>query len=228
MEFEKPLPIGVINRSGIDHYDNVRLTDSDVSKVKLYSTSILQEVEKKGVKTLRKRIYIVEVYYYTGFGIIKFYPRCKKNEINKFKIRDSQIGYSLSVPQIRGILRFCSFVMKSYLDDNPDSFIGYIGQTDDKDNLPKKMREEAQRAFIYDRYVTSVFKLPKYSVSSNEVFGAFNMKLIRTALKHKEFTLTSNQKVNYEHFRSYLIKKQNIIPDLMTEKTKRKYYPQLF
>jgi hypothetical protein len=55
MEFEKPLPIGVINRSGIDHYDNVRLTDSDVSKVKLYSTSILQEVEKKGVKTLRKR-----------------------------------------------------------------------------------------------------------------------------------------------------------------------------
>jgi hypothetical protein len=228
MDFERPQPIGIIKRSGIDSFDNIQLPDSDVSKVTIYSTTINQEIEKKGVVRTKKRIYHIELYHYTGFGIIKFYPKCKKGDVNKFKIRGPQIGYTLSVPQIRSILRFCSIVMKAYLDDHPNNFIGYIGQTDDKDNSIKKMRLEAQRAFIYDRYVTSVFKVPKYNVSSKELFGAFNLKLIRTVKKHRELTLTANQKTNYEHFKNYLFKKQSIIPELMTERARRIHYPQLF
>ena len=118
--------------------------------------------------------------------------------------------------------------MKSYLDEFPNNFVGYIGQTDDKDNLPNNMREEAQRASIYDRYVTSIFLSPKYSVSSNKVLGELNMKLIRKSTKHKELTLTAEQKINYKNFIQFLVNRQNDIPELMTEKTKRKHYPQLF
>ena len=215
MDFEKPQPIGIVKRSGIVSFDNMQLPDPDVSKVVLYSTLINQEIEKKGLLKIKKRIYLVELHHYTGFGLIKFYPKCKKGDINKFKIRSNQIGYSLTVSQIRSILRFCSIVMKSYLDDNPHNFVGYIGQTDEKDNSPKKMRLEAQRAFIYDRYVTSVFKVPKYNVSSKELFGAFNLKLIRTVKKHKELSLSPTQKMNYEHFKSFLFE---IIIHLLKEK----------
>jgi hypothetical protein len=90
------------------------------------------------------------------------------------------------------------------------------------------MRDEAQRAYIYDTYVSSVFHLPKYSISSNDLFGPFNMKLVRTATKHKELTLNPKQKMNYEKFKIYLERNQSLIPEMMTEKTRRKYYPQLF
>jgi hypothetical protein len=90
------------------------------------------------------------------------------------------------------------------------------------------MRDESQRAYIYDTYVSSVFHLPKYSISSNDLFGPFNMKLVRTATKHKELTLNPKQKMNYEKFKTYLERNQSLIPEMMTEKTRRKYYPQLF
>jgi hypothetical protein len=228
MELPKPIPIGVFNRSDNPHWDNLFLPDDGVNIIKLFSTSVNQKLDKNGVETIKKRNYLVEVHYYNGFAMIKFSPRHKKNDPNKFKIRGQEIGYSLEVSQIRKILRFCSVVMKYYLDENPDHFIGYVGQTDDRDNRPSKMRDESQRAYIYDTYVSSVFHLPKYSISSNDLFGPFNMKLVRTATKHKELTLNPKQKMNYEKFKIYLERNQSLIPEMMTVKTRRKYYPQLF
>ncbi len=228
MENEKPIPIGIIRRSDNYHLDYSRMPDPEVSYIKIYSISIKRKFEKKGIKKIKKRNYLVEMFHFQGFGLVKFYPKIKKNDGNKYKLRGAEIGYSLTVPEIRNILRYCSVIMKSYLDEFPHNFVGYIGQTDDKDNFPNKMRDEAQRASIYDRYVTSIFLPPKYSVSSNKVLGELNMKLIRKSIKHKELTLTPQQKINYKHFTEFLVNRQNDIPDLMTEKTKRKYYPQLF
>lgn len=228
MEYEKPKLVGIIRRSDNHHLDSSRIPDQEVTCIKIYSMCIKREIKKRGVIKSKKRIYLIEMFHFEGFGLIKFYPKSVKNHSNKYKLRGNEIGYSLSISEIRSILRNCSVLMKSYLEEHPNNFVGYIGQTDDKDNLPNKMRDEAQRAWIYDRYVTSIFLPPKYSVSSNEVLGELNMKLIRKAEKHKEFSLTETQRINYNKFTSFLTNRTNDIPELMTEKTKRKYYPTLF
>lgn len=228
MDITRPTPIGFIKRTGFEEFDRKTLPDLDLQSISIYSTSVdcLVTTSRKVKKKRRK--YQIELYHYDGFGMVKFYPKCQKNNPNKYKVRGMEIGYSLNFVEIRKILMYCALVMKSYLDDNPDHFIGYIGQTDNKDNLESNMRSESQRASIYDRYTSSIFTLPKYSLSSKEMLGEINMKLIRRAQKHKELTLTDNQKKNYKCFMNFLEKKRDLIPELMTEKTKKKYYPNLF
>jgi hypothetical protein len=228
METTKPYPIGIIKRTGFIDYDRKRFPDADVTSINIYSTSFCQTIETPRKIKTKRRIYLVELHNYHGFGMVKFYPKSQKNNSRKYKIRGEEIGFCLNFGEIRQVLKFCALVMKTYLDDYPDHFIGYIGQTDQRDNLLGKMRAEAQRAHIYDRYTSSLFTLPKYSLSAKELFGPINMKLIRRAVKHKEFTLTDNQKFNYNNFKSFIEKKQNLIPELMTDVTRKKFYPHLF
>lgn len=227
MEVIQPNSIATIKRTGFEEIDRIKFPDTDIEFIRLYSLSFIQKVVTAKKTKEKKRIYFIEIHYYNGFGMLKFYPRSKKNDTNKYKIRGVDMGFELNFGQVRQILKSCAYLMKLYLDDFPDNFMGYVGQTDNKDNLESNMREQSQRSYIYDTYTTSFFSLPKYNLSSKKLFGPINLKLIRRAEKHKEYSLSTNQKENYNRFLSYLEKNENLIPEFMTVKTRNKYYPEL-
>lgn len=227
MEVLLPISIGLIKRSGFEEIDRITFPDSNIEFIRLYSLSFFQKVIRAKKEKEKKRRYLIEIHCYNGFGMLKFYPTIKKKYSNKYKIRGADIGFELNFGQFRQILKSCAYLMKLYLDEFPDNFIGYIGQTDDKDNISSKMRTQSQRSYIYDTYTTSLFSFPKYSLSSKKLFGPINLKLIRRVEKHKEFTLSIIQKENYNRFLLCLEKNENLIPEFMTEKTKNEYYPNL-
>jgi hypothetical protein len=115
--------------------------------------------------------------------------------------------------------------MRDYLDEFPHNFVGYIGQTDETDNLPNKNRIKSQRSCIYDPYVTALFRIPKYNVSSEEVFSDINLKLIRRIHdKKKEYTLSVEQMDCYSKFLIILQENVALLQDFMTRKVQKKYY----
>lgn len=209
--------------------DEIRFPDVFVQEIKLYSYSIETKKIKKDQQFIKKRIYHFELHIYDGFSFLKFYPKIHKSNPNKYKLRDNDLGFNLNFGQVRLILKFCALIIKTYLDENPNCFAGYIGQTDEKDNIIGKERIYSQRSTIYNQYTSSLFLPPKYSLSARELFGAFNLKLIRRIrIKHQEFTLNNEQLENFECFKSYLLYKENDIPMCMTRKTKSENYPNLF
>lgn len=212
--------IAVLKRSGNLQLDTLRFLNEDTISIKLYSFSIVQQMQG----ATKKRGYIIELHEFNGFAFLKFYPRTLKNHAKKYELRSEDIGFQLSFAEVRNILWQCAHLMKTYLEENPDNFVGYVGQTDKKDNVNNRLREKSQRSSIYDMYVSSLFKLPKYSLSAEELFASINLKLIRNVNGFEKDQLTRLQKENYINFLNFIDKNKSTLPLLMTERTRKSYF----
>jgi len=207
--------------------DNEHLNTLTFSKgireVRIYSLKIktVNSKSKNKVK-IRDRIFTIELHLYDGFGMIKFYPRHLKNNPNKYRMRAKDLGYSMTLSEVKEILWETAELMKLYLDELPNNFIGYVGQPDDKDDSVNRRRTISQRASIYNTLVASVFKIPKYNLSAPNLYKEINIKLIRRIIdKDKEYTLSDIQQTNYSKMLKVLESNHNILYDLMTSETRK-------
>jgi|SRR5690554_1337039 len=220
METEKKYNrIGCVKRTGQEGADSIRLQHKELELIEKFSFYLNHQSNG----TNKKRGYIIELYKYDGFGMIKFYPRSSKNNSKKYELRSHELGYSITFGMVRQILWQCANIMKEYLDENPSNFIGYVGQPDSYDDSGPNPRLKSQRSAIYDRYVSSLFRIPKYSLSSEELFGQFNLKLIRKARKKQELSLTDDQKRSYEMFQTFLKNNEEQLPAIMTRLSREQY-----
>jgi hypothetical protein len=197
-----------------------------VKEIRKYSLKIntvnLKKKKKEEVKEIKDRTFIIELHLYNGFGMIKFYPRHLKDNPNKYKMRAKSLGYSMRLREVKEILWETAELMKTYLDEFPNNFMGYVGQPDDKDDLESRRRTISQRASIYNTLVASVFKIPKYNLSAPDLYKAINLKLIRRITdKNKEYSLSDTQKSNYKNMLKVLESNPTILYDLMTDETRK-------
>ena len=114
--------------------------------------------------------------------------------------------------------------MKQYLDENPNCFVGYIGQTDAKDNITQRYKLVSQRSDVYNLLTNSIFCAPDYKLSSRTIFQEVNLRLIRKSTKAEDDKITPLQENNYSKFLAFFERNKELHHELMTEATKRKYY----
>ncbi|HEY9082884.1 MAG TPA: hypothetical protein VKZ45_02550 [Vicingaceae bacterium] len=166
---------------------------------------------------------IIEIHRYKGFALVKFYPFHLKKNPKKYEFRgEKSLGYAVSLKTVYSIIHECILIMRDYLDENPEEFVGYVGQVDDKDN--KRKREQSQRSSIYNTITTSVFENNnQYKFSSKKVFKEINLRLIRKIISKQENRLTKKQMENYRYFLSEFEKSPQILYTLMTETTLNKF-----
>ncbi|MCC7333059.1 MAG: hypothetical protein IT232_10690 [Flavobacteriales bacterium] len=170
---------------------------------------------------------IIEIHRYKGFALIKFYPFHLKKNKNRYEYRgEKQLGYSLSSRTVFYIIHECILVMRDYLEENPNEFVGYVGQVDSKDNIRK--REQSQRTSIYNRITSSIFEDGTiYKISSKKIFKEINLRLIRKIISKQENKLTKQQMENYNYFLNEFKKSPHILYTLMTETTREKVLENL-
>ncbi|WP_421752948.1 hypothetical protein [Croceimicrobium sp.] len=166
--------------------------------------------------------YVIELHHYPGFAMIKYYPRMCKNDPKKYQLRSKELGYQLSYISLRCILKQSASLIKIYLDDNPDSIIGYVGQPDNYDDRSKVDVRTAQRARVYNRYVLSMFQSHKYAFPEDKLFRDLNLNFIRKVHKH-ERQLTTKQRVNYLNMKTNLTAHEKELFNFMTSATKKQY-----
>ena len=219
------IKIGQIRNLEISSPNDVRFSQG-VNSITKYSLTVLtkHENKRKGF-ILKKRGYLIDLHQYNGFAMLKYYPRHLKDNPNKFKMRGENLGYVLTISQIRGLFWECAKIMKNYLEAYPNNFVGFVGQPDEKDDAQNRRREFAQRASIYNRYVDSLFMPPKFNTSSPKIFEEINLRLIRKIRDKKApFQLNESQKANYLEFMAQLELTADVHADLMTEVTRLKIY----
>ncbi len=205
-----------------NEYLNNLTFSKGVKEVRKYSLKIKVVIKSKNRTKSRDRIFIIELHLYDGFGMIKFYPRHIKDNPNKYRMRAKDLGYSMKLKEVKEILWETAELMKLYLDEFPNNFVGYIGQPDDKDDSINRRRLVSQRASIYNALVASVFKIPKYNLSAPNLYKEINLKLIRRIIdKNKEYTLSDIQKANYSKIIKVLESNPNILYELMTDETRK-------
>lgn len=221
----------------IDDLSTVYFADG-LYRLQKFSIKIDTVTNKKKRSTSKN--YIVEIHDYNGFAFIKYYPRHLKDNPHRYKFRSKDLGFTIDIRQIRRLFHECALRMKEYLDLEPNSIIGYIGQPDPVDD--ECFRRRAQRLNIYNTYCTSVFSLRKYRFISGEIFGDFNIRLIRKYNRIDEngtlidgelddderLGLNDIQKRNYEkmlnHFTSNL---GGVITEFMTEEARSALFKRL-
>jgi len=195
---------------------NAFVFDDGVEEIRLYGFNI--------TANNKKRRYLIELHISNGFAMVKFYPKCLKNNKQKFQLRGKeQIGFTVDFSSIRELLYACALVMRDYLDENQNCFVGYIGQTDDKDNRLQKKRVRSQRSDIYNLLTNSIFIYPKYKLSSRLIFEEVNLRLIRKVTSKQEGKITKIQMKNYNLFLDFFEKNKDKHLELMTEKTRNQY-----
>jgi len=167
---------------------------------------------------------LLEPHCAQGFAVVKFYPKLIKSNPARFQLRGiSELGFEFGVKSVKIILVECALLMRDYLEENPDNFVGYIGQTDRRDNKVSKPRETAQRADIYNLYTNSMFLYPKYKLSSKKMFLEVNLRLIRKVRSKQENRITKIQKSNYNSFLYFFESNKDKYLELMTKKTRSQY-----
>jgi hypothetical protein len=160
----------------------------------------------------------------SGFAFVKFYPKKVRGHENKFQLRGSkELGFEFGIKSVKIILLECAYIMRDYLEENPDCFVGYIGQTDSRDNKERKQRLTAQRADIYNLYTNSIFLYPKYKLSSRKVFQEVNLRLIRKVRSKQEGRINKAQKTNYDTFLIFFERNKDKHLEMMTERTREQY-----
>jgi hypothetical protein len=173
----------------------------------------------------KSHLFLIIIHCYDGYSMIKFHPKSLKSNPNKFLMRGKDFTNEFGNGEIRKLLRRCGDVIYQYLELFPDNYIGFIGQTDYRDNSGRRKRINSQRFSIYEIFINTYFKRPKYSILNNKRFNDFNLKLIRKVLsKKKAKFITTQQKKNYESFLSHVkqIPKETIF-QFMTKETQNKY-----
>lgn len=213
------------NLTLLAHITDTNLLES--GQVSVYKYSFKLNVKTESIKNgiINKiRKFIIEIHQYNGFSMLKFYPRHLKDNKKKYQLREDKIGYSLPPGAIKSIIINCAELMKDYLTKNPDHFIGYVGQTDERDNREKKRRLTSQRADVYNLLTDTYFKPPKYSASSPNMYKEINLRLIRKIRnKKQEKTLTESQHSNYGNFLNFFKENADLQYEFMTEETRNLY-----
>jgi len=203
----------VKKRSGNDQYDNFAFPHG-LQEIHPYRILVKDKKE-------REKKYVIEIHRYNGFAMVKFYPHHLKNNPKKFQLRGKMLGYELTKRTILAIIYECMLLMRDYLIVNPDEFVGYVGQADDRDNIRK--REQAQRCCIYNILTSSVFSdKEKYKISSRRQFKEINLRLIRLKKSKQDGKLTKKQMENYNLFLDVFSKSPALLYQLMTEVTREK------
>lgn len=206
-------------------------TDNSALNYRLFDDETIQEIHLFGInvpcKKGKNRKILIELHLANGFAFVKFYPKKIRGSELKFQLRgNKQLGFEFGIHSVKVILFECALVMRDYLDENPDCFVGYVGQTDPKDNRQKKYRETAQRADIYNLYTNSIFLYPKYKLSSRKVFQEVNLRLIRKVRSKQNGKINKAQKINYDTFLLFFERNKDKHLEMMTEKTKLQYTQQ--
>ncbi len=186
-----------------------------VVEIHLYGYNIISEGKKKR--------YLIELHFYIGFALLKFYPKKLKNNKRKYEIRGSELGFNLSKPEIFKLMYECAKIMRDYLENNQNCFVGYVGQTDKVDNQNNRRRLFSQRSSIYNLLTNSIFIAPKYKLSSKKIFEEVNLRLIRKVRSKQEGKITKEQMDNYKLFMDFFTENQKDLYELMTEETRAKY-----
>jgi hypothetical protein len=155
--------------------------------------------------------------------MLKFYPRHLKNNKRKYEIRGEELGYHLSTPKIMRLLIQCAYIMRDYLEENPNCFVGYIGQPDKKDDTHSKKKLQSQRSDVYNLLTNSIFAAPKYKLSSKNIFQEVNLRLIRKVTSKQKGKITSEQMSNYKKFLGFFEDNKEHHFDLMTAEARKKY-----
>lgn len=214
--------VKIVKQSGISELDSILLPHDAIS-IDIYSTVIFINKVKKGKKIKKKRGYLIEIHNFEGFSMIKYYPKSIQNSKNKYKLRgqDKALGFSLKTNHIKHLFHCCGYLMKDYLDKNPNNFIGYIGQPDKYDDESKVNKLTATRARVYRIYVNSIFRQENYKVSSDEVFEEINLKVITKSLKI-DGSLNEKQSQNYKRFIKSLTSCGDELLNFMTAETRRR------
>lgn len=204
-------PFTVISRKNrLEDRDNYEFPDG-VNRIIKYRFSTF-------CKQLKKRIFIVEVHEYKGYAMLKFYPRNHKDNRKKYELRGlDEVGYILPRMSFFFVLSQCSDIMKSYLDEHPEHFIGYVGQVDRRDNQRNKLT--SQRSDVYNFILSSIIDHDKYKIITKEAFKEINIRLIRKNLK-KDNSQTEVQKVIYRGFLEDLKQNNTRLFELMTNRMK--------
>lgn len=175
----------------------------------------------------KPRTYIIETHKYNGFAMVKYYPDCLKKNPKKYEIRGkAAIGYLLRWNTVLEIIFECALIMRDYLEENREEFVGYIGQVDSKDN--KRKREQSQRCFVYNVLTSSIFSdNDKYKFSSKKKFKEVNLRLIRVKISKQEGKLTAKQMANYNSFLETFQSNTKMHYELMTNATKEKVIKEI-
>lgn len=149
-------PFTVVSRkSRLEDRDNSDFPNG-VSRIIKYRFSTYCQQSKK-------RIFIVEIHEYRGYAMLKFYPRHHKDNKKKYELRGlDEVGYILPRMSFFFVLSQCSDIMKNYLDDHPEYYIGYVGQVDRLDN--KRNRFTSQRSDVYNLILSSIIEHDKYKL----------------------------------------------------------------
>ncbi len=173
------------------------------------------------------RKYIIELHIYSGFAMVKYYPFCLKKNAKKYELRGEKIiGFRLSVSSFLELTHECAKLMRDYLIDKPEEFVGYIGQVDSKDN--ERKRERTQRSAVYDTLTSSIFNdTNRYKIITKKVFNEVNLRLIRMKISRQDGKLTKSQMRNYSSFLKLFEQSPELIYELMTNATKEKIKKQL-
>ena len=166
-----------------------------------------------------QRKYLIELHHYDGFAMIKFYPHHLKKSSKKYESRGkTEIGFQLSNSHLLNLIFECAILMRDFLITYPDSFIGYVGQVDAKDN--KNKREVSQRCSVYNILTSSIFSNQHYKFSSKSQFKEINLRLIRRIRSKQEGKLNAVQFKNYSKFLKLIEENPSFLYQLMTETTK--------
>ncbi len=207
--------IGSKNKTDNSQYNDILFPD-DVMEIDLFGFNVFE-----GVK---KRRYLIELHKCEGFAMVKFYPKAHHKNKRKYELRGvKELGFKLSKGNVFRIIYACAIVMRDYLDANPDCFVGYVGQTDNRDNREKKRRTVSQRSAIYNPLMNTIFVYPKYKLSSRKIFEEVNLRLVRKVRSKQEGRITKHQMENYQSFLKHFEKNKEHHLEMMTEETRNKY-----
>lgn len=211
------------------NFSKKRRSDNESLNDLTFPDRLCQEIWITNIKILNSKgksvLFLVVIHSYKGYSMIKFYPKFLKSNPNRFSLRGSDFHHEFGNGEIRKLLKKCGDVMYYYLETYPENYIGFIGQTDERDNLIKRSRSNSQRFSIYEVFVNTYFTRPKYRILNNTRFNDFNLKLIRKSVSKKGSNFrTSIQSKNYQAFLSHVkqIPKEDLF-EFMTKKTQKKY-----
>lgn len=211
---------GIRIKRGNDEAINAVSFPNGLLEIQTYKLGVNDSCDKP-------RIYCIEIHKYKGFAMIKYYPDCLKKNPKKYEIRGKvTIGYLLKRITVLEIIHECAILMRDYLEENKEDFVGYIGQVDFKDN--KRKRELSQRCYVYNVLTSSIFSdNDKYKFSSKKKFKEVNLRLIRRKISKQDSKLTANQMANYKSFLELFQLNTKLHYELMTEVTREKVIEEI-